>query len=65
MEFQEHRTKRQEESKMNEKAYKTMGITGAADIAIGIIMISIGVTTGVLAIICGARLLKNKEGLMF
>lgn len=50
---------------MNEKAYKTMGITGAADIAIGIIMISIGVTTGVIAIICGARLLKNKEGLMF
>ncbi len=50
---------------MNEKAFKTMSITGAANIAIGIVMMSIGVTTGVIAVICGARLLKNKEGLMF
>jgi hypothetical protein len=57
--------KLQEETKMNEKAFKTMGITGAAGIAIGIVMIVVGVTTGVIAIVCGGRLLKNKEGLMF
>lgn len=50
---------------MNERAYKTMGLTGAANIAIGIVMIVAGVAAGIIAIIGGARLLKNKEGLMF
>lgn len=50
---------------MNEKAYKTMGITGAAGIAVGIVVMVVGITVGVVSIICGARLLKNKEGLMF
>ena len=49
---------------MNEKAYKTMGLTGAANIAIGIVVMVVGV-----ADIQGedgrARLLKNREGLMF
>ena len=31
---------------MNEKAFKTMGITGAASIAIGVVMIVTGITTG-------------------
>ena len=30
----------------NEKAFKTMGLAGAADIAIGIVMVVAGVTTG-------------------
>ena len=46
---------------MNEKAYKTMGLTGAANIAIGIVVMVVGVV----AVIGGARLLKNREGLMF
>ncbi|MDO4312171.1 MAG: hypothetical protein Q4C52_03690 [Eubacteriales bacterium] len=50
---------------MNEKAYKTMGLSGAANITIGIIMIVVGTAAGIVAIVCGARLLKNKEGLMF
>ena len=50
---------------MNEKAFKTMGITGAASIAIGVVMIVTGITTGVIAVVCGGRLLKNTEGLMF
>ena len=50
---------------MNEKAYKTMGLTGAANIAIGIVMMVVGVAAGVVAVIGGARLLKNREGLMF
>lgn len=50
---------------MNEKAYKTMGVSGGAGIAIGIVVMVVGVAAGVISIICGARLLKNKEGLMF
>ena len=50
---------------MNEKAYKTMSLSGALTLAAGIIMIVAGLTTGIITIICGARLLKNKEGLMF
>lgn len=50
---------------MNEKAYKTMGLTGAANIAIGIVVMVVGVAAGVVAVIGGARLLKNREGLMF
>ena len=41
-----------------------MGLTGAANIAIGIVMV-VGVAAGVVAVIGGARLLKNREGLMF
>lgn len=50
---------------MSEKAYKTMGITGAANIAIGIIVMVVGIATGVIALVSGARLLKNREGMMF
>lgn len=50
---------------MNEKAYKTMGITGAASIAMGIVVMVVGITAGVVSIVCGARLLKSKKGLMF
>lgn len=50
---------------MNEKAYKTMGLTGAANIAIGIVVMVVGVAAGVVAVIGGAKLLKNREGLMF
>lgn len=50
---------------MNEKAYKTMGLAGAGNIAIGSVIIAIGLIAGVIAIVTGARLLKNREGLMF
>ena len=42
-----------------------MGITGAASIAIGIVIIVIGVVAGTLSIVSGAKLLKNKKGLIF
>ncbi len=48
-----------------EKAYKTMRSAGAGSIALGIVMVVAGVVTGILAIINGARLLKNKNGLIF
>ena len=50
---------------MNEKAYKTMGITGGISITIGIIIIVVGIATGAIAIVSGWKLLKNKEGLTF
>ena len=50
---------------MNEKTFKTMGSVGAADIAVGIIMIVSGVSAGVIAVVNGVRLLKNRKGLTF
>ena len=48
-----------------EKAYKTMQQAGAGNIALGIIMITAGIAAGILTIINGARLLKNKSGILF
>lgn len=50
---------------MVEKAYKSMNIVGSANIALGIIVLVTGITTGILAIVGGARLLKNKHELTF
>lgn len=48
-----------------EKTYKTMKIVGAGNIALGIIMVVVGITAGVITIIGGARLLKRKEEITF
>ena len=48
-----------------EKIYKTMRNSGAASIAIGIIMIVAGVSTGVIAVVTGANLLKKKSEVSF
>lgn len=50
---------------MEEQAYKTMQGAGAANLAIGIIMIVVGITTGVIAIVQGARLLRDKNEITF
>ena len=50
---------------MNEKAYKSMKLAGAGNIAIGIVILVIGIAAGTLAIISGASLLKNKNELTF
>lgn len=50
---------------MDEKVYKTMGSSGAANLAIGICVLVGGITAGVLLIVHGARLLKNKSKLIF
>lgn len=50
---------------MNEKLYKNMGVTGAGNIAIGVVSIVIGVVSGVLLIVSGARLLKKRSEIMF
>lgn len=50
---------------MEEKAFRTMGIAGAAGIAVGIISLVVGIAVGVVAIVSGANLLKNRKGLLF
>ena len=47
-----------------EKVYKAMRNTGAANITIGIIVIAVGVCTGIVSIITGANLLKKKSQIM-
>lgn len=50
---------------MVEKAYRSMKTVGAGNLALGIIMAVVGVTAGILTIIGGARLLRNKQELTF
>lgn len=50
---------------MNEKIYKTMTSVGAWNITLGIVMIVTGVVAGILTIVNGARLLKNKSNIIF
>ena len=49
---------------MNEKIYKTLSRTGACSVAVGIVTLVTGVTTGILMIISGARLLKRKSDIL-
>ena len=49
---------------MSEKAYKTMSFAGAAGDT-GIVVLVAGVAAGVIMIVSGARLLKDKKGLTF
>ena len=48
-----------------ERAYLAMKNSGADSIAIGIILIVVGVTAGVLSIVSGANLLKHKREITF
>ena len=50
---------------MEEKIYKTMGSTGAANIAVGICVLVCGIVSGVLLIVNGGRLLKQKSKMIF
>ena len=50
---------------MNAKAYKTMSLAGEAGITVGIIVMVIGVAAGIISIVSGAKLLKDKKGLTF
>lgn len=48
-----------------EKVYRTMRNTGAASIAVGIIMIVAGLGTGIVVVVSGAVLLKRRSELTF
>ena len=47
------------------KIYKTMGSTGAASLAVGICVLTGGIAAGILLIVNGARLLKNRAKMIF
>ena len=46
---------------MEEKIYKLMRGTGTTTLAVGISVLVAGITAGILLIISGAKLLKNKD----
>lgn len=48
-----------------EKVYKTMQSGGIINLAAGIVILTTGVATGVLLIVSGALLLKNKKNIIF
>lgn len=50
---------------MDEKIYKTMGSAGAGTLAVGICVLIGGIAAGVLLIVNGARLLKDKSKILF
>ena len=50
---------------MNEKAYKSMEFAGVTGIVAGVVVIVTAVTAGILMIVSGAKLLKDKKGLTF
>ena len=50
---------------MNEKIYRTMGLSGAASIAIGIVVAAVGVAAGVVSIVSGCALLKRRKNITF
>jgi len=53
------------ETFMEEKTYKTMNGAGAMNIVLGIVTMVVGVTAGVLLLICGAKLLAGKTKILF
>lgn len=50
---------------MEEKVYKTMGRTGAWNIVLGVVVLAVGVASGVMLIIGGAKLLANRSRVLF
>lgn len=48
-----------------ERIYKSMKHVGAGNIALGVIVMVVGVTVGIVAIISGAKLLKDKADITF
>lgn len=47
-----------------EKLYKTLGSTGAANLAIGVCILVTGVVSGILLIVNGGRLLKGRKKIL-
>ncbi len=47
------------------KAYKTMTSSSVMNITLGIIMIVAGLASGIITIVNGARLLKDRHGITF
>lgn len=50
---------------MEEKIYKTLGGSGALNIAVGVVVLVTGIVSGTLLIIDGAKLLAGKSKILF
>jgi len=50
---------------MSEKTYKVMTSAGAGSLVVGVLLIVTGVACGIISIVNGARLLKNKSDIIF
>lgn len=48
-----------------ERVYKSMKFSGACSIALGVVIVIVGVVCGILAILNGAKLLKDKSKITF
>ena len=53
------------EAQSMEKAYRTMKSSGTGNIVVGIIILVLGITAGVISIVNGASLLRNKKEITF
>ena len=49
----------------NEKIYRTITHSGGASLALGIVVLVTGIVSGVLMIVTGAKLLKQKYQITF
>ena len=58
-------SKSRKEYDMEEKTYRTMGGSGALNIAVGVVSLVVGVAAGVLLIISGAKLLAGRNKILF
>ena len=50
---------------MEEKVYKTMNGAGALNIVLGVIAVVVGVTSGILLMISGSKLISRKSNILF
>ncbi|MBQ1802305.1 hypothetical protein [Lachnobacterium bovis] len=50
---------------MEEKLYKSLGRSGAASIAIGVIVLVCGLVCGIISIVNGGKILKKRSNIMF
>lgn len=49
---------------MNEKQYKRITGIGAADLAVGVLVMVVGIVAGVLSVVNGARLLASRKDMV-
>ena len=50
---------------MKERIYKTMKSAGAFDLSMGILVLCLGMTAGIMMIVNGAKLLARKSDITF
>ncbi len=48
-----------------EKVYKLLKSVGGTNIALGVLFIVFGITLGVINIVSGAKLLRNRRNILF